>query len=61
MSQGRVGLNKYVTPAKAGTFLIRAEKGLAIGVPTTSIPGSVEVNGMVQLGNDTEACTKDKV
>ena len=54
-------VKKYFTPAKDGTFLIRAEKGLAIGVPTTSIPGSVEVNGMVQLGNDTEACTKDKV
>ena len=52
---------QFFTPAKDGTFLIRAEKGLAIGVPTTSIPGSVEVNGMVQLGNDTEACTKDKV
>ena len=52
---------QFFTPAKDGTFLIRAEKGLAIGVPTTSIPGSVEVYGMVQLGNDTEACTKDKV
>ena len=52
---------QFFTPAKDGTFLIRAEKGLAIGVPTTSIPGSVEVNGMVQLGNDTEACTTDKV
>lgn len=52
---------QFFTPAKDGTFLIRAEKGLAIGVPTTSIPGSVEVNGMVQLGNDTEACTLDKV
>ena len=52
---------QFFTPAKDGTFLIRAEKGLAIGVPTTSIPGSVEVHGMVQLGNDTEACTKDKV
>ena len=51
----------FFTPAKDGTFLIRAEKGLAIGVPTTSIPGSVEVHGMVQLGNDTEACTQDKV
>ena len=54
-------VRQYFTPAKDGTFLIRAEKGLAIGVPTTSIPGSVEVYGMVQLGNDTEACTKDKV
>ena len=54
-------VRQWFTPAKDGTFLIRAEKGLAIGVPTTSIPGSVEVNGMVQLGNDTEACTKDKV
>ena len=52
---------QFFTPAKDGTFLIRAEKGLAIGVPTTSIPGSVEVNGMVQLGNDTEACTPTKV
>ena len=52
---------QFFTPAKDGTFLIRAEKGLAIGVPTTSIPGSVEVHGMVQLGNDTEACTLDKV
>ena len=52
---------QFFTPAKDGTFLIRAEKGLAIGVPTTSIPGSVEVNGMVQLGNDTEACTLTKV
>ena len=51
----------FFTPAKDGIFLVRAEKGLAIGVPTTSIPGSVEVNGMVQLGNDTEACTTDKV
>lgn len=54
-------VKKYFTPAKDGTFLIRAEKGLAIGVPTTSIPGSVEVHGMVQLGNDTEACTPAKV
>ena len=54
-------VRQWFTPAKDGTFLIRAEKGLAIGVPTTSIPGSVEVNGMVQLGNDTEACTQDKV
>ena len=54
-------VRQWFTPAKDGTFLIRAEKGLAIGVPTTSIPGSVEVHGMVQLGNDTEACTKDKV
>lgn len=52
---------QFFTPAKDGTFLIRAEKGLAIGVPTTSIPGSVEVHGMVQLGNDTEACTQTKV
>lgn len=57
----RPNATKILTPAKDGVFLIRAEKGLAIGVPTTSIPGSVEVNGMVQLGNDTEACTKDKV
>lgn len=54
-------VRQWFTPAKDGTFLIRAEKGLAIGVPTTSIPGSVEVNGMVQLGNDTEACTQTKV
>ena len=57
----RLGAKRDFTPAKDGTFLIRAEKGLAIGVPTTSIPGSVEVHGMVQLGNDTEACTQDKV
>ena len=57
----RPNTSRNLTPAKDGTFLIRAEKGLAIGVPTTSIPGSVEVHGMVQLGNDTEACTKDKV
>ena len=57
----RPNTTRDLIPAKDGTFLIRAEKGLAIGVPTTSIPGSVEVNGMVQLGNDTEACTKDKV
>ena len=57
----RLGAKRDFTPAKDGTFLIRAEKGLAIGVPTTSIPGSVEVNGMVQLGNDTEACTQAKV
>lgn len=57
----RLGAKRDFTPAKDGTFLIRAEKGLAIGVPTTSIPGSVEVNGMVQLGNDTEACTLTKV
>ena len=57
----RSNATRDLIPAKDGTFLIRAEKGLAIGVPTTSIPGSVEVNGMVQLGNDTEACTKDKV
>ena len=54
-------VRQWFTPAKDGTFLIRAEKGLAIGVPTTSIPGSVEVYGMVQLGNDTEACTPAKV
>ena len=54
-------VRQWFTPAKDGTFLIRAEKGLAIGVPTTSIPGSVEVHGMVQLGNDTEACTPAKV
>ena len=57
----RPNTSRNLTPAKDGTFLIRAEKGLAIGVPTTSIPGSVEVHGMVQLGNDTEACTPDKV
>ena len=57
----RLGAKRDFTPAKDGTFLIRAEKGLAIGVPTTSIPGSVEVHGMVQLGNDTEACTPTKV
>ena len=57
----RSNATRDLIPAKDGTFLIRAEKGLAIGVPTTSIPGSVEVHGMVQLGNDTEACTKDKV
>ena len=57
----RPNISRNLTPAKDGTFLIRAEKGLAIGVPTTSIPGSVEVNGMVQLGNDTEACTQTKV
>ena len=57
----RPNTTRDLIPAKDGTFLIRAEKGLAIGVPTTSIPGSVEVNGMVQLGNDTEACTLDKV
>ena len=57
----RSNATRDLIPAKDGTFLIRAEKGLAIGVPTTSIPGSVEVNGMVQLGNDTEACTQAKV
>ena len=57
----RPNTSRILTPAKDGTFLIRAEKGLAIGVPTTSIPGSVEVHGMVQLGNDTEACTQTKV
>lgn len=57
----RSNATRDLIPAKDGTFLIRAEKGLAIGVPTTSIPGSVEVNGMVQLGNDTEACTPAKV
>ena len=57
----RPNTTRDLIPAKDGTFLIRAEKGLAIGVPTTSIPGSVEVNGMVQLGNDTEACTQTKV
>lgn len=57
----RSNATRDLIPAKDGTFLIRAEKGLAIGVPTTSIPGSVEVNGMVQLGNDTEACTQTKV
>ena len=57
----RSNATRDLIPAKDGTFLIRAEKGLAIGVPTTSIPGSVEVHGMVQLGNDTEACTPAKV
>ena len=57
----RSNATRDLIPAKDGTFLIRAEKGLAIGVPTTSIPGSVEVHGMVQLGNDTEACTTTKV
>lgn len=57
----RSNATRDLIPAKDGTFLIRAEKGLAIGVPTTSIPGSVEVRGMVQLGNDTEACTPAKV
>ena len=57
----RSNATRGLIPAKDGTFLIRAEKGLAIGVPTTSIPGSVEVHGMVQLGNDTEACTPAKV
>ena len=57
----RSNATRDLIPAKDGTFLIRAEKGLAIGVPTTSIPGSVEVHGMVQLGNDTEACTQAKV
>ena len=57
----RSNATRDLIPAKDGTFLTRAEKGLAIGVPTTSIPGSVEVHGMVQLGNDTEACTPAKV
>ena len=57
----RSNATRDLIPAKDGTFLIRAEKGLAIGVPTTSILGSVEVHGMVQLGNDTEACTPTKV
>ena len=57
----RSNATRDLIPAKDGTFLIRAEKGLAIGVPTTSIPGSVEVYGMVQLGNDTESCTQTKV
>ena len=57
----RSNATRDLIPSKDGTFLIRAEKGLAIGVPTTSIPGSVEVHGMVQLGNDTEACTPAKV
>ena len=51
----------FFTPAKDGTFLIRAERGLAINTPKTTLPGSVEVKGMVQLGNDTEACTLAKV
>ena len=51
----------FFTPAKDGVFLIRAERGLAINTPKTTLPGSVEVKGMVQLGNDTEACTPAKV
>ena len=52
---------QFFTPAKDGVFLIRAERGLAINTPKTTLPGSVEVKGMVQLGNDTEACTLTKV
>lgn len=51
----------FFTPAKDGIFLVRAERGLAINTPKTTLPGSVEVKGMVQLGNDTEACTPAKV
>ena len=52
---------QFFTPAKDGVFLIRAERGLAINTPKTTLPGSVEVKGMVQIGNDTEACTPAKV
>lgn len=54
-------VKKHFSPAKDGVFLIRAERGLAINTPKTTLPGSVEVKGMVQLGNDTEACTLAKV
>ena len=54
-------VKKHFSPAKDGVFLIRAERGLAINTPKTTLPGSVEVKGMVQLGNDTEACTPAKV
>lgn len=54
-------VKKHFSPAKDGVFLIRAERGLAINTPKTTLPGSVEVKGMVQLGNDTEACTSAKV
>ena len=57
----RPGAKRNFTPAKDGVFLIRAERGLAINTPKTTLPGSVEVKGMVQLGNDTEACTLAKV
>lgn len=57
----RLWSKQLFTPAKDGVFLIRAERGIAINTPKTTLPGSVEVKGMVQLGNDTEACTKDKV
>lgn len=57
----RPNATKNLTPAKDGVFLIRAERGLAINTPKTTLPGSVEVKGMVQLGNDTEACTSAKV
>ena len=57
----RPNATKNLTPAKDGVFLIRAERGLAINTPKTTLPGSVEVKGMVQLGNDTEACTLAKV
>lgn len=57
----RPNATRDLTPAKDGVFLIRAEKGLAINTPKTTLPGSVEVKGMVQLGNDTEACTPAKV
>ena len=54
-------VKKHFSPAKDGVFLIRAERGLAINTPKTTLPGSVEVKGMVQIGNDTEACTLAKV
>ena len=54
-------VKKHFSPAKDGVFLIRAERGLAINTPKTTLPGSVEVKGMVQIGNDTEACTQAKV
>ena len=57
----RPNATRDLTPAKDGVFLIRAERGLAINTPKTTLPGSVEVKGMVQLGNDTEACTPAKV
>lgn len=57
----RPNATKNLTPAKDGVFLIRAERGLAINTPKTTLPGSVEVKGMVQIGNDTEACTPAKV
>ena len=57
----RPNATKNLTPVKDGVFLIRAERGLAINTPKTTLPGSVEVKGMVQIGNDTEACTQAKV